>query len=177
MIFTIFTVIFLPLSFFTSVFGMNAAEWAGDRVPTLGFIGEVGLPISAFMILATLVAAFSSHVQVLFGTAWRRAARAWGAAAEGLRRLEPEARRRAKERQRADRAREERADRERRRKDRSYDFWATIRRQRTMGSYGIPDLNIKRSGTGLDSSGGGGDGGGASGRATKRSTWMLGPTR
>lgn len=175
MIFTIFTVIFLPLSFFTSVFGMNTQEWA-DNNPPLSFIGEVSLPISAFMILVTLVAAFSSHVQIFFGTVWRRATRAWNAAEEVLQQLEPEARRRAKEQQRADRVREERADRERRRKDRSYDFWATVRRQRTMASYAIPDLNMKRSGTGLDSTGGG-DGGGASGRATKRSTWMLGPTR
>ena len=29
MIFTIFTIIFLPLSFFASVFGMNISEWSG----------------------------------------------------------------------------------------------------------------------------------------------------
>ena len=29
MIFTIFTIIFLPLSFFASIFGMNISEWSG----------------------------------------------------------------------------------------------------------------------------------------------------
>lgn len=31
MIFTTFTVIFLPLSFFTSLFGMNTSEWAPEE--------------------------------------------------------------------------------------------------------------------------------------------------
>ncbi|KUI53424.1 Protein SERAC1 [Cytospora mali] len=175
MIFTIFTVIFLPLSFFTSLFGMNTVEW--DRqLPTMAFVGEISLPISVVMILATLVAAFSSHVQIFFGTAWRRAVRAWDALVEALRRLEPEAWRRDKERLRAERAREEREERETRRKDRSYDFWATVRRQRTMASYEIPDVNRKRAGTGFDSSGGGGGGGGSAG-GTKRSTWRFGSTK
>lgn len=157
MIFTIFTVIFLPLSFFTSVFGMNTLEW-GDPdsgYPSLGFIGAVGLPASALMILATLVAAFSERAQAAF----RKLARGGRAAAALLRRLEPEASRRVKGRRRAGREREERAERERRRKERGYDFWAAVRRQQTLGSYEIPDLNrnVLKSGTGFDSrhSGGG----------------------
>ncbi|ROV94143.1 hypothetical protein VPNG_09365 [Cytospora leucostoma] len=167
MIFTIFTVIFLPLSFFTSLFGMNTVEWDA-QLPTLGFIGEVSLPASAAVVLATLVAAFSSHVQVASGAAWRRALRGWRAAAGGLERLEPEASRRLKERRRAERAREERGERERRMKDMRYDFWATVRRQWTMGSYEIPDLNRERTGTGFDSSG--------SGAGTKPSTWKSDST-
>ncbi|KAI9798830.1 MAG: hypothetical protein M1825_004953, partial [Sarcosagium campestre] len=31
MVFTVFTVIFLPLSFFTSLFGMNVREWTGQK--------------------------------------------------------------------------------------------------------------------------------------------------
>jgi Mg2+ and Co2+ transporter CorA len=31
MVFTIFTVIFLPLSFFTSLFGINVREWSGTE--------------------------------------------------------------------------------------------------------------------------------------------------
>lgn len=159
MIFTIFTVIFLPLSFFTSVFGMNTVEWE-NQPPTIGFIGEVSLPLSAFLILATLVAAFSSHVQVLFGKAWRRAVGGWEALVEGAEHMQPDDRRRKMERKRADRAREEREERERR-KDRTYDFWAKVGRQRTLGSYEIPDLNRQRSATGFDSFGSGGGGGGA----------------
>lgn len=167
MIFTIFTVIFLPLSFFTSLFGMNVIEW--DRqLPTMAFIGEVSLPISAFLILATLIAAFSSRVQILFGTAWLRLKRAWEAAREAARQLEPAASREAKARRRADRARGDREERERKRKDRSYDFWATVRRQRTLASYEIPDLNRVRSPAGFDGAGAG---------AARRATWRSGGTK
>lgn len=155
MIFTIFTVIFLPLSFFTSLFGMNTLEWGGPGFPTLAFIGEISLPASAFMILATLVAAFSSRVQVVFRSLTRRLLSAWGFAYRGLKRLEPEAARRAKERRRAGKERERGREREKRRKERSYDFWATVRRQRTLGRYEIPDVNrnLGRSATGSDSTG------------------------
>lgn len=167
MIFTIFTVIFLPLSFFTSLFGMNVVEW-DNQLPTMAFIGEISLPISFFLILVTLVAAFSSRVQIYFGTAWLRLKRAWESAKEAARALEPEASREAKARRRADRARWDRGERERKRKDRSYDFWATVRRQRTLASYEIPDLNRVRSPTGFDSAGAGG---------ARRPTWKSGGTK
>lgn len=43
MIFTTFTVLFLPLSFFTSLFGMNTKEWGGedDNFVSLGVIGLI----------------------------------------------------------------------------------------------------------------------------------------
>lgn len=43
MIFTTFTVLFLPLSFFTSLFGMNTKEWGGDddNFLSLGVIGAI----------------------------------------------------------------------------------------------------------------------------------------
>lgn len=155
MIFTIFTVIFLPLSFFTSLFGMNTLEWGGVGYPSLGFIGEISLPVSAFMILLTLVAAFSAHVQVAFKSCGRQLCKAWASVYRGWKRVEPVARRRAKETRRVEKERERLGERERRRKERSYDFWATVRRQRTLGhSYEIPDLNrnlLGRSGTGLES--------------------------
>lgn len=163
MIFTIFTVIFLPLSFFTSLFGMNTFEWAGDSTspfPTLGFIGEVSLPASVALILVTLIAAFSPRVQVAAKSTWRRVRRAAAWLREGARMLEPAASRRAKERRRADKEREEKAERERRRKERGYDFWATVRRQRTLGSYEIPEVNrvLVRAGTGFESAASGGKG-------------------
>lgn len=167
MIFTIFTVIFLPLSFFTSLFGMNVVEW-DEQLPTMAFIGEVSLPISFFLILATLVAAFSSRVQIYFGTAWLRLKRGWEDVKEGARALEPEASREDRARRRADRARGDREERERRRKDRGYDFWAAVRRQRTLAPYEIPALNRVRSSTGFDGSGGGG---------ARRPTWRSGGTR
>ncbi|KAK2599604.1 hypothetical protein N8I77_011344 [Diaporthe amygdali] len=164
MIFTIFTVIFLPLSFFTSLFGMNVVEWSDDRLPTMAFIGEISLPLSAFMIFATLIAAFSSRVQIFFGTIWLRFKRVWENFKDSAKELEPEASREAKLRRRAEKARGDREERERKRKDKSYDFWATVRRQRTLASYEIPDLNRVRSSTGFDSSGSGGQG-------ARRATW------
>ena len=62
MIFTIFTVIFLPLTFFTGLFGMNTREWDAN-VPTLGFIGAVSIPSSVALIVISLVAAFSTHAR------------------------------------------------------------------------------------------------------------------
>jgi hypothetical protein len=42
MIFTTFTVIFLPLSFFTSLFGMNTREWGDpDKFVSLRLIGAI----------------------------------------------------------------------------------------------------------------------------------------
>ena len=155
MIFTIFTVIFLPLSFFTSLFGMNVVEW-DNQLPTMAFIGEISLPISFFLIVATLVAAFSSHVQIFCGTVWLRLKKGWEAVKEGARALEPEASKEAKIRRREEKARGDREERERKRKDRSYDFWATVRRQRTLAPYEIPALNRVRSATGFDSAGPGG---------------------
>ncbi|KAI8315121.1 hypothetical protein K4K61_002804 [Colletotrichum sp. SAR11_59] len=65
MIFTTFTVIFLPLSFFTGLFGMNTTDWDSDKgtLPSLRDIGAISLPVSIFLIVAALVGAFSSRVQ------------------------------------------------------------------------------------------------------------------
>lgn len=163
MIFTIFTVIFLPLSFFTSLFGMNTLEWGGEgnEYPTISYIGKISLPLSAFMILATLVLAFSSHVQIAFKGLFRWCMNIMLVVFEWVKKLEPVTSRTAKEKRRADKEREINAWRERRRREREYDFWATVKRQRTTGDYEIPgvnkmgDLAFGRSGTGFDSTGGG----------------------
>lgn len=62
MIFTVFTVIFLPLTFFTGLFGMNTREWEAD-VPTLGFIGAISIPSSVTLVVISLVAAFSTRAR------------------------------------------------------------------------------------------------------------------
>lgn len=146
---------------------MNVVEW-DNQLPTMAFIGEVSLPLSFVLILVTFVAAFSSRVQIYFGTGWMRLKKGWESVKEGARALEPEASREAKARRKAERAREDREERERKRKDRSYDFWATVRRQRTLASYEIPDLNRVRSPSGFDSAGIGG---------ARRPTWKSGGTR
>lgn len=63
MIFTVFTVIFLPLSFFTSVFGMNTHEWGGADNLSLRTIGLIALPSSSLLIVLTLVIAWSTSVR------------------------------------------------------------------------------------------------------------------
>ena len=66
MIFTIFTVIFLPLSFFSSLFGMNTQEWGGgDNLP-LGTIGSIALPSSFVLVVASLIIAWSTTVRRFF---------------------------------------------------------------------------------------------------------------
>ncbi|KAJ2992152.1 hypothetical protein NUW58_g2264 [Xylaria curta] len=101
MIFTTFTVIFLPLSFFTSLFGMNTQEWGGpdpNDFPSIKLIGVISLPASAFLIAITLVAAFSGRVQGLIKLSYRAAlatveicARPVRASVEQLARLAPQA--------------------------------------------------------------------------------------
>ncbi|KAI0471504.1 hypothetical protein GGR56DRAFT_681634 [Xylariaceae sp. FL0804] len=185
MIFTTFTVIFSPLGFFTSLFGMNTREWGGpgpNNFKSLAEIGAVALPLSALLVGATLVAAFSSRAQALF-RALRAAWHALLAAVDGLvvaplgrmmrmrggphhprRRLEEERRRRAR------RLRDARAER---RRERGYDFWETVRGEQ-RGGYEIPDTNRKRRplGGGVDGDGMAGGGGGGVGRGTWR--WKAG---
>ncbi|ATY60758.1 ankyrin repeat [Cordyceps militaris] len=65
MIFTIFTVIFLPLTFFTGLFGMNTREWGGGDNLSLATIGAIALPASVVLIVASLVAAWSTTARRL----------------------------------------------------------------------------------------------------------------
>ncbi|CAM1504717.1 Fc.00g023080.m01.CDS01 [Cosmosporella sp. VM-42] len=59
MLFTIFTVIFLPLSFFSSYFGQNVSEISGDdKNPTSGDLWKIGGPISVAVILCALLVAY-----------------------------------------------------------------------------------------------------------------------
>ncbi|RYO95711.1 hypothetical protein DL763_003602 [Monosporascus cannonballus] len=145
MIFTTFTVIFLPLSFFTSLFGMNTAEWGGadDNFPSLRTIGAVSLPASALLVAASLVAAFSGRAQALVRAAVRLLRRGAGGAREALSRLWPEPARRRRAARRRRLARQQAEARRLRRRERGYDFWETVRAER--GSrYEIPELNRKR---------------------------------
>ncbi|RYP23578.1 hypothetical protein DL765_001092 [Monosporascus sp. GIB2] len=145
MIFTTFTVIFLPLSFFTSLFGMNTAEWGGadDNFPSLRTIGAVSLPASALIVAASLVAAFSGRAQALVRAAVRLLRRGAAGARAALARLWPEPARRRRAARRRRLARQQAEARRRRRRERGYDFWETVRAER--GSrYEIPELNRKR---------------------------------
>ncbi|KAL9126034.1 MAG: hypothetical protein Q9217_004855 [Psora testacea] len=73
MIFTIFTIIFLPLSFFASVFGINTKEWNGpdSNYLSLRNIFTYMLTISLAVIVIALLAAFSRPARNLAMKSWR----------------------------------------------------------------------------------------------------------
>ncbi|QPC72086.1 hypothetical protein HYE68_002838 [Fusarium pseudograminearum] len=64
MIFTTFTVIFLPLTFFTGLFGMNTHEWGGENNLSLRTIGAISLPSSLALVIFSLVAAWSTRARL-----------------------------------------------------------------------------------------------------------------
>lgn len=148
MIFTVFTVIFLPLSFFTGLFGMNTREWGGGGNLPLQTIGAIALPSSAMLITAALVIAWSTTVRRLFGWfngAYLRSHR-WIQAKTALARtrgdrggpghgVQSQGRRRGGDSAR-DGAQQEASD-----------FWDRHRPERQRG-YRIPDVNRKGGETG-----------------------------
>lgn len=139
MIFTTFTVIFLPLSFFTGLFGMNTVEWQKD-VPSLSFIGSISLPVSVALIVGTLVAAFSERVQgwfMYFYRHWKRGMKWWRDKVESM---TPAAAKARRERKLAARERQERLEEKRKRERRAYDFWGAVRKERDA-AYQIPVVN------------------------------------
>lgn len=79
MIFTIFTIIFLPLSFFASVFGINAKEWQNGPDGSIHYLSlhdifTYMIVISLAVIVVALLAAFSRPARRLVQWLWRRAA-------------------------------------------------------------------------------------------------------
>jgi hypothetical protein len=68
MIFTTFTVIFLPLTFFTGLFGMNTREWGGGTFLHLRTIGIISIPASFTIITLALIVAWSTRMRKLFST-------------------------------------------------------------------------------------------------------------
>ncbi|KAI1169925.1 hypothetical protein F4777DRAFT_571265 [Nemania sp. FL0916] len=175
MIFTTFTVIFLPLSFFTSLFGMNTHEWGGpdeNNFISLKLIGAISLPASAFLIFITLLAAFSGRVQMLIKLSHRAvlatlelAGRPIHAFAEQLRRqlvrLEPQSTVDSAHRRR--RLKELEKKRQRQKKERNYDFWAMVQAER-RSEYEIPEANRKRAAAAAAAAAG-------EGRVVGRGTW------
>ncbi|KAI5796582.1 hypothetical protein EDC01DRAFT_651951 [Geopyxis carbonaria] len=66
LVFTIITTIFLPMSFFTSYFGMNTPDIRETTTKQSGFWVICG-PISAFVIIMALLVAFPSKIMKLLG--------------------------------------------------------------------------------------------------------------
>jgi len=71
MIFTVFTVIFLPLTFFCGLFGMNTREWGGGDFLTLRTIGLIALPTSFVIIILTCIIAWSSRMRKTTNRSYR----------------------------------------------------------------------------------------------------------
>ncbi|KAI1391630.1 uncharacterized protein F4822DRAFT_427486 [Hypoxylon trugodes] len=141
MIFTTFTVLFLPLSFFTSLFGMNTKEWGGedDNFASLGLIGAISLPASAVLIGGTLAAAYSSRVQVFFKASFKLTKNGLQRMASEIEDIGSEAARQRKQEREQKQAREEEM---RRRRERGYDFWESVKTERHR-EYVIPEMNRK----------------------------------
>lgn len=162
MIFTIFTVLFLPLSFFTSLFGMNTLEWGGPGNLPLRTIGAVALPASVLLIIVTLVAAWSISVRKAFkglkngARRFKRQARQWWRRQVDALVYDDEGKPRARVGRRRGEALEGKRQRQRQKKQRKrikremtvQDFWERHREEREM-QYEIPLRN--RRGTGRES--------------------------
>jgi hypothetical protein len=145
MIFTTFTVIFLPLTFFTGLFGMNTVEWQ-EQVPSLKEIGAISLPASFALIVVSLVAAFSWRVQSVFKATYRGLKRSWRIIKDVYsERLEPVSRKEAKRRRREEKKRRLREEQMIGRNDLGYDFWAMVKKQQSEMRYQIPDQNVNSS--------------------------------
>lgn len=71
MIFTIFTIIFLPLSFFASVFGINSKEWAGQNYMSLSTIFTYMCSISVAVIIIALLVAFNKFSRRMSQRFWK----------------------------------------------------------------------------------------------------------
>ncbi|KAK2616940.1 hypothetical protein QQS21_000029 [Conoideocrella luteorostrata] len=148
MIFTTFTVIFLPLTFFTGLFGMNTQEWGGGDNLSLKTIGSIALPASAVLVIASLVIAFNTNARRLFrwmGSNYRHFEHwiyfhVWGPVIMRLLDLCHRIMRRTR-----NKGGEEREGTRRRRKLETEvsDFWERNRPERDRG-YMIPEVNKRR---------------------------------
>lgn len=151
MIFTTFTVIFLPLTFFTGLFGMNTIEWQDENMPSLKEIGAISLPASFLLIVLSLVAAFSWRVQRAFKATYKGLKASWSMAKDLYSdRLEPSWRKEAKRRKREEKRRRRREEMMAR-EDQSYDFWAMVKRQQRAVRNQIPIQNVSGSSMGSGS--------------------------
>lgn len=140
MIFTTFTVIFLPLSFFTGLFGVNVTDWQDETMPSLKEVGLISLPVSAFLVILSLVAAYNWRAQVAVRSAFRAVKRTLVGTGTVLKRLEPRRTRAKKQRRKDEERRRRRVEQEKREKEKSYDFWAAVKKGRAT-TYQIPHLN------------------------------------
>ena len=72
-VFTVSTIIFLPLSFMSSFFGMNAREWTGQIAsPSLPMVISSMIGLTLGVIILALLLAFSKATRGLIKTTWKQ---------------------------------------------------------------------------------------------------------
>ncbi|KAI2465186.1 hypothetical protein F4781DRAFT_435628 [Annulohypoxylon bovei var. microspora] len=142
MIFTTFTVLFLPLSFFTSLFGMNTKEWGGgdDNFVSLGVIGLISLPASAVLIGGTLIAAYSGRAQSIVKKSYEFTKSGAQRVVSEVTHIGSEDPQRQERQERQEKL--EQQTRESRRRERGFDFWENVRSEKHR-EYKIPEMNRK----------------------------------
>jgi hypothetical protein len=153
MIFTTFTVIFLPLTFFTGLFGMNVQQWGGENFLPLETIGMIALPTSACLIITALIIAWSTRVRRLFRFISRKYNKGMRYTKTRLRHRGQQIRAKAlpsramsrREQEKVKLKQEEKAvrkEKKRLKKEPSHDFWERHRIEREY-EYRIPAMNRK----------------------------------
>lgn len=142
MIFTTFTVIFLPLTFFTGLFGMNVTNWQEEHMPDLEQVGWISLPTSILLIIFSLVAAFSWRVQRGFKGIYKIIRGGYKKVKKGYtQKLEPMWRKEKKRRRRQEKKRKYVEKQTAWDKDGMYDFWDKVKENQRKIRYQIPEQN------------------------------------
>ncbi|KAF5876175.1 putative ankyrin repeat protein [Botrytis fragariae] len=150
MIFTVFTVIFLPLSFFTGLFGMNVREWGGGDYLPLRTVGVIAIPTSSALITLALIIAWSIRIRHLFNYIGKKLSHIYTSihehvnkAIEGILETEKDFGRRSKLKGLRQRKKKRKLEKEQTRlHDEDWDFWESHKERREK-DYKIPNKNRK----------------------------------
>ncbi|KAG7144074.1 hypothetical protein HYQ46_007190 [Verticillium longisporum] len=70
MLFTVVTIVFLPLTFTAAIFGMNALELGSNESLKIGQEFATIFPVSIFIIVITLAIAFSTWIRTFLWSIW-----------------------------------------------------------------------------------------------------------
>lgn len=100
------------------------------------------MPASLFLILLSLILAFSTRVQSWFKTAFHLISSSVKVVLAMLAKLEPQESKSGRDKTKADAARLHRAQRQKRKRENGYDYWQTVYEGGKRG-YEIPGTNLK----------------------------------
>ncbi|TEY81838.1 hypothetical protein BOTCAL_0031g00300 [Botryotinia calthae] len=150
MIFTVFTVIFLPLSFFTGLFGMNVREWGGGDYLPLRTVGAIAIPTSSALITLALIIAWSIRIRHLFDFIGQKLSKIYisihkriNKVIDGNPETEKDSGKRSKLKELRQRKKQRKLEKEQTRlHDEDWDFWESHKERREK-DYKIPNKNRK----------------------------------